>query len=63
MTRPRGYSAQDFLVERFSKFLTNDWGHMERKVARLQGMMFVIIGFLGTILSMIVYLVIRELGL
>ena len=56
-------SALEFLIERFSKFLTNDWVHMERKVAKLQGMMFVILGLLGTVLSMVVYLVVRELGL
>ena len=58
-----GYSAMEYLVDRFSKFLSNDWVHMERRVAKLQGMMFVILGLLGTILSLLVYLVIRELEL
>ena len=61
--RPHDYSALDYLVERFSKFLSNDWVHLEKKVARLQGQMILILGFLGTILSLLVYLVIRELEL
>ena len=56
-----GYTAMEYLVDKFSKFLTNDWVHMERRVARLQGEMFVIIGLLATVLSLLVYLVIREL--
>jgi len=58
-----GGSALDYLVERFGKFLHNDWVHMEKKVARLQGQMILVLGFLGTILSLLVYLVIRELEL
>ena len=50
-------------MEKFSKFLTNDWVHMERRVARLQGEMFVIMALLATTLSLVAYLVIRELGI
>lgn len=56
-----GYTAVEYLVDSFAKFLNNDWVHMERRVARLQGEMFVIIGLLATVLSLLVYLVIREL--
>ena len=60
---PDGYTAMEYLVDRVSKFLHNDWVHMEKKVARLQGQMIRVLGFLGTILSLLVYLVIRELEL
>ena len=57
------YTAMEYLVDSFGKFLNNDWGHMERRVAKLQGMMFVILAILSAVLSMVIYLVVRELGL
>ena len=57
------YTAMEYLVDSFSKFLNNDWIHMERRVARLQGVMFVILALLSAVLSMTIYLVVRELGL
>ena len=57
------YTAMEYLVDSFSKFLNNDWVHMERRVAKLQGMMFVILAILSAVLSLVIYLVVRELGL
>ena len=57
------YTAMEYLVDSFGKFLNNDWVHMERRGAKLQGMMFVILALLSAVLSMVIYLVVRELGL
>ena len=57
------YTAMEYLVDSFGKFLNNAWVHMERRVAKLQGMMFVILAILSAVLSMVIYLVVRELGL
>ena len=57
------YTAMEYLVDSFGKFLNTDWVHMERRVAKLQGMMFVILAILSAVLSMVIYLVVRELGL
>jgi len=72
MRRPRisrenrdasSYTAMEYLVDSFSKFLNNDWVHMERRVGRLQGVMIIILAVMSAILSMVIYLVVRELGL
>ena len=57
------YTAMEYLVDSFAKFLNNDWVHMERRVAKLQGMMFILLAILSAVLSMVIYLVVRELGL
>ena len=39
------------------KFLTNDWVHLERKVASLEGKVHVIIGMLAVLIGLTVYAV------
>ena len=44
-------------AERFNKFLTNDWVHLERKVAALEAKVHLLLGGSGIIIGLMVYAV------
>ena len=46
-------------IERLDKFLTNDWVHLERKVAALQAQMRLVIGMLSVLVGLIIYTVVN----
>ena len=47
-------------IERLDKFLTNDWIHLERKVAALQAQMRLIIGMLSVLVGLVIYTVVNN---
>lgn len=48
---------QDYFTERFSKFLTNDWVHLEKKVAALEAKVHLLLAGSGIIIGLMVYAV------
>ncbi len=54
--RPR---SNDPVEQILFKFLTNDWVHLERKVAGLEGKVHVIIGMLAVLIGLTVYVVMK----
>jgi hypothetical protein len=59
MRTPRGVRPSDYLVERFEKFLTNDWVHLEKKVAALDAKVQLIIAMLTILVALMVYAVVK----
>ena len=53
---PRMNEIRDFR-DRFYKFLTNDWVHMERKVAALDAQMKLVLAMLSVLIGLMIYLV------
>ena len=49
-----------YFAERFSKFLTNEWVHLERKVAALEAKVHLILGMLSALVGLIIYLVVES---
>ena len=49
----------DELEKRFYQFLTNDWVHMERKVAGLEAKVHLLLGGTATLIGLVVYTVVR----
>jgi len=47
------------LDRRFYKFLTNDWVHLEQKVANLEAKVHLLLGGMGTLIGLVVYTVVR----
>ena len=43
--------------DRFHKFLTNDWVHLERKVAALDAQMKLVLAMLSVLIGLMIYLV------
>ena len=43
--------------DRFTKWLTNDWIHLERKVAALEAKMHLLLGASGILIGLMVYAV------
>jgi hypothetical protein len=52
MARP---TLESQLLARFDKFLTNDWIHLEQKVAALQAQTRLIIGMLSVLVGLVIY--------
>ena len=46
-----------YFVERFTHFLTNEWVHLERKVAALEAKVHIVLGMLSVLVGLIIYLV------
>ena len=44
--------------DRFYKFLTNDWVHMEKKVATLDAQMKLVLAMLSVLVGLMVYMVV-----
>ena len=47
----------NYFAERFNKFLTNEWVHLERKVAALEAKVHLVLGMLSVLVGLIIYLV------
>jgi hypothetical protein len=47
------------MIERFEKFLINDWVHMEKKVSALDAKVGLIIGMLTLLIGLMVYTVVK----
>jgi hypothetical protein len=55
----QGGSPSDYMIERFEKFLINDWVHMEKKVSALDAKVGLIIGMLTLLIGLMVYTVVK----
>ena len=56
---PRGVRPSDYLIERFEKFLTNDWVHMEKRVAALDAKVQIILAMLTIMVGLMVWAVVK----
>ena len=54
---PKMNEIRDFR-DRFYKFLTNDWVHMEKKVATLDAQMKLVLAMLSVLVCLMVYMVV-----
>ena len=45
--------------DRFYRFLTNDWIHMERKVAALDAQMKLVLAMLSVLIGLMIYMVVE----
>jgi hypothetical protein len=52
-------SPDKYFAERFNKFLTNEWVHLEKKVAALQAQVHLVLGMLSVLVGLIIYLVVQ----
>ena len=52
-------SPDKYFAERFNKFLTNDWVHLERKVAALEAKVHLLLGGTYLLLGLMVYAVVK----
>ena len=59
MKRPRGVGPSNYLIERIDKFLTNDWVHLERKVASMDGKIQLIIAMMTVMVGLMIYAVVK----
>ena len=50
-------ALDNYFFERFNKFLTNDWIHLEKKVSALEAKVHLLIGGSGIIIGLLVYAV------
>ena len=55
---PKLNDIRDFR-EKFYKFLTNDWVHMERKVAAMDAQIKMVLAMLSVMVGLMVYMVIE----
>ena len=54
INHPKKYARDEDLIElkqRFFSFLDNDWVHLKTKVARQEGILYVILTILGIMLA------------
>ena len=61
MSAPRGVRPSDYLIERFERFIRNDFAHLERRVATIDGkvqvilaLMTVLIGLMASVIVVVV---------
>ena len=61
MVTPRGERPRDFLIERFERFIRNDFAHLDRRVATIDGkvqvllaLMTVLIGLMASVIVVLV---------
>ena len=47
----------DYFFERFNKFLTNEWVHLEKKVAALEAKVTLLLGGTATLIGLMIYAV------
>ena len=52
-----GMESDKYFLERFNEFLTNDWVHLEKKVAALEAKVTLLLGGSGIIIGLMVYAV------
>jgi|TARA_R110000824_G_C14994164_1_gene655529 hypothetical protein len=48
---------EKYFIERFNKFLTNDWVHLEKKVAALEAKLHMLMAGSGIIIGLMIYAV------
>ena len=48
---------EKYFIERLNKFLTNDWVHLEKKVAALEAKVHLLLGGTGALIGLMVYTV------
>jgi hypothetical protein len=48
-----------YFAERFSKFLTNEWVHLEKKVAALEAKVHLLLGGTSLLIGLMIYAVIK----
>ena len=48
---------ENYFIERINKFRTNDWVHLERKVAALEAKVHLLLAGSGIIIGLMVYAV------
>ena len=53
-------TPNQYFMERFTKFLTNEWVHLERKVAALDAKVHLALGMLSVLIGLIIYLVVQS---
>jgi|TARA_R100001086_G_scaffold244475_1_gene174278 hypothetical protein len=58
MPTPRGVSPSQYLIERFEKFLSNDWIHLERRVATIDGKLQVLLGLMTVLCGLVTWVVV-----
>ena len=46
-----------YFFERFNKFLTNDWMHLEKKVAALEAKVHLLLGGTSLLVGLMIYTV------
>ena len=52
MPASRGLRPSDYLIERFENFIRNDFAHLERKVATVDGKVQVILALITVLIAM-----------
>ena len=52
-------SPDKYFAERFNKFLTNDWVHLERTVAALEAKVHLLLGGTSLLIGLMVYAVVK----
>ena len=55
--RTAGMGSEKYFLERFNKFLTNDWVHLERKVAALEAKVHLLLGGTSLLIGLMIYTV------
>ena len=50
----------NYFAERFNKLLTNEWVHLERKVAALEAKTHLVIAMLSVLVGLVVYVVVND---
>jgi hypothetical protein len=58
MSIPRGVRPSDYLIERFENFLRNDFAHLERKVAEIDGRLQILMWVAGITHSVLIGLMV-----
>ena len=58
MPTPRGYRPSDYMIERFENFLRNDFAHLERRVATIDGKLQVLLGLMTVLCGLVVWVVV-----
>jgi len=58
MTTPRGSLPSEYLLERFENFLRNDFAHLERRVAEIDGRLQVLMWLTGITHSVLIGLMV-----
>jgi len=47
----------EYFIERFNKFLTNEWVHLEKKVAALEAKVHLLLGGTSLLIGLMIYTV------
>ena len=58
MSTPRGSRPSDYLIERFENFIRNDFVHLERKVATIDGKVQVVLALITVLIAMMTSIIV-----